>query len=251
MIERGGAVKLFVIQNEFVMKPKDLLRPYRWQDRKVLLKDGVFYVPDFLPNYEDSHLARWEDPALFGNKNPVHIEYCSGNGRWIIERALSYPDINWIAVERRFDRVRKIWSKVQNEGIKNLFIICGEALIATQYYIAKESISAIYINFPDPWPKERHAKHRLVQKPFTAELARILKIEGSLTLVTDHIPYSEQMIAELQPLSSLSPLFPHPYYTKEMKGYGSSWFEDLWREKGAEIRYQKYRKISLKEEGLV
>lgn len=222
------------------MKPKDLRRPYRWEQRRVLIQDGILYVPDFYPNYRDFSFPGWAE--LFGSDQPVHVEYCSGNGRWIIERVQSEPDKNWVAVEMRFDRVRKIWSKIQNLGLSNLFIVCGEACLATHHYFPAESVAQAYVNFPDPWPKDRHAKHRLIQADFIKEVSRILCPEGKLTLVTDDVPYSEQMLAELEASELLKPTFPAPHFIHEWEDYGRSWFEDLWREKGADIRYIQYSK---------
>ena len=224
------------------MKPKDLKFPFSWEERKVVLSDRVLYIPEYYDQYDDFTFPSWQDPQLFGNENPVIVEYCSGNGTWIAKKAMEQPSYNWVAIEKRFDRVRKIWSKIKNQGLQNLIVFCGEGFRLTQEYLPADSVDQVYINFPDPWPKKRHAKHRIVQPPFTEEMRRILKEDGKITLVTDDATYSEQMIEVLQNQEAMESVYPDPYFVDEMEGYGTSFFDSLWRDKGRMIRYHQYRK---------
>ncbi len=222
------------------MKPKDFKYPFRWEERRPLLEGRVFYVPDY---YQEHHLfpfPPFEDPQLFGNTNPVHLEYCSGNGTWIVEKARSNPHLNWVAVEWDFERVRKIASKACNAKLSNLFVISGEALTFTKHYLPKGALEQVYVNFPDPWPKKRHAKHRLFRLPFILEVARALKPGGFGTFVTDDIPYSEQICEVLLESKLWNPLMPPPYYKKEAAGYGTSFFDTLFRAQGKEIRFLEW-----------
>lgn len=208
--------------------------PYRWNERKVILTDGVLFVPDRLESYRPLEIE------LYPQDRPVHIEYCSGNGAWIADKAEAFPDIFWIAVEKKFDRVRKIWSKVKRRQLSNLLIICGEGLMATSHYIKDSSIAHVYVNFPDPWPKKRHWKHRIIQQPFLDEMRRILGSSGQLTFVTDDAEYSKVMTEELQQASHFTPLSMAPYFVTELIGYGSSYFEELWRAQGKPIFYHQW-----------
>jgi tRNA (guanine-N7-)-methyltransferase len=157
------------------MKPSDLKAPFAWNARKVILEDRILYAPTRCETYDDFHMPSWSDPLLFGNAQPVHVEYCSGNGAWITEKAQEFPEINWVAVEKKFMRVRKIWSKIKNLQLPNLIAACGEAYGVTRRYFPAGSVAQAYINFPDPWPKKRHAKNRLIRPVFVAEVARILQ----------------------------------------------------------------------------
>ncbi len=168
------------------MKPKDLPYPYKWDGRHPLLKDKVFYVPEYYREHRKELFPFFEE--FFGNDNPVHLEFCSGNEEWIINRAQENPNVNWVAVEMWFERVRKIYSKMVNYGIDNLMIISGEGLTFSREYLPDSCLDKVYVNFPDPWPKDRHAKHRIIKRPFVEELRRTVKKEGSVTLVTDNIP---------------------------------------------------------------
>ncbi|MEM8727679.1 MAG: tRNA (guanine(46)-N(7))-methyltransferase TrmB [Chlamydiota bacterium] len=206
------------------MKPNDLPHPYNWQDRRPLLKDKIFYVPNHYRRHEKELFPNLQ--RYFGNDHPIYLEYCSGNGEWVLNRALENPGINWIAVEMRFERVRKIYSKTVNYGVENLLIISGEGLTFSREYLSARCLDEAYINFPDPWPKNRHAKHRMIQPPFVRELRQKVKKGGLVTLVTDHISYKEQIEHQMGGWSKVE---------ASRENYGSSFFERLWRRHGLPI----------------
>jgi tRNA (guanine-N7-)-methyltransferase len=230
------------------MKPEDLKSPFTWDKRYILVQDRVWYVPEQFEDFTSFSFPGWSHPQLFEQARPICLEYCSGNGAWIVAKAQAYPEYNWVAIERKFSRVRKIWSKVKNCSIANLLAVCGEGHCITQQYIPSSSVQAVYINFPDPWPKKRHAKHRLIQVSFVEEIHRILQPGGVLTMVTDDESYSAIIIHILQQIVGFESLFANPYYVMDYPDYGTSYFEDLWRQKGKAIRYHAFRKTDLKME---
>lgn len=220
------------------MQPKKLKFPYRWEERRPEISDGVLFIPDYYDKHKEWTFPSWE--ALFGNKNRVVVEYCSGNGSWIAEKARDKSK-NWVAVEWRFERVQKIWSKKKNQQLDNLFIVCGDARVFVRDYLREHSVDEVFVNFPDPWPKEKHAKNRLFQPPFIAELARTVKEGASFTVATDDPTYGQQLVEVVFSNGAWSAL-PHPHYVTEWHGYGASYFDALWREKGREIRYFQFCK---------
>jgi len=224
------------------MKPEDLKSPFRWEQRRVLFQDRVLYVPDYYDRYDEFSFPGWDDPAFFGNHNPVNVEYCSGNGAWVAGKAAENPAINWVAVEQQFVRARKIWSKIKNHNLNNLIVICGEAATATSHYFTSESINEVYINFPDPWPKQRHAKNRLIRPSFIQDVWRILQKGKRWTFVTDDPDYSELLLEEMGSCAGFSSCYPAPHYVTDYPGYGTSYFDQLWREKGKLIRYHQFQK---------
>jgi tRNA (guanine-N7-)-methyltransferase len=223
------------------MKPKNLKFPFKWEERTPQISNGVLFVPQYYDKHHEWPKDDWH--SLFQNYANKNVEYCSGNGTWIIEKAKQDPEVLWIAVEKRFDRVRKIWSKKQNYNIHNLLIVCGEAYVFSRYYLNESSLDHVFVNFPDPWPKEKHAKNRLLQKNFVEELSRLVKKGGTTTLVTDDEPYSGQIIFEMCQSKLWDPCFQDPYYRTEWPGYGDSYFDQLWREKGRMIRYMQFENI--------
>jgi tRNA (guanine-N7-)-methyltransferase len=224
------------------MKPEDLKSPFTWGQRRILIEDRIWYVPDQFEDYASFSFPGWEHLQVFDVKRPICIEYCSGNGAWIAAKALAHPEYNWVAIDRKFVRVRKIWSKIKNFSLDNLLVACGEGYRMTHQYFPSSSVQAAYINFPDPWPKRRHFKNRLVQIPFIEEIHRILQKDGVLTMVTDDPFCSKYMIETLQRVVGFQSVYRDPYYVIDYPSYGTSYFEDLWRQKGKTIRYHAFRK---------
>lgn len=205
--------------------------------------DRIWYVPQRTATEEEFIFPGWSHKTFFNNSNPVSIEYCSGNGAWIAAKAMEFPFINWVAVEKKFVRARQIWAKIKNLNLDNLIVICGEGFNATKSFFKDNSLSHVYVNFPDPWPKTRHAKHRIIQPEFLSELRRCLEEKGKLTVVTDDEKFSSWVIHLVSKHEGYKSLFEKPYYVTEQTDYGTSFFEDLWREKGLTIRYHQFQKV--------
>ncbi|MDE3045664.1 MAG: tRNA (guanosine(46)-N7)-methyltransferase TrmB [Verrucomicrobiota bacterium] len=217
------------------MKTKeDLFIPFSWEERRPIFLERFFYMPK---NYEYQE-QRFQWAELFGNEKPVHLEICSGNGQWIGERALQQPEVNWVGVELRFDRARKIWLKSFRENIPNLQVICGEGGAFLRCYAPPASVSQVFINFPDPWPKPRHAKHRIIQVPFLEALHAVVRSGGRVTLATDDVPYRDQMISEFSQVKGWKRI-----EETDWSSYGDSYFANLWKGKGRTIYYLQYEPL--------
>ncbi|MCI0382342.1 MAG: tRNA (guanosine(46)-N7)-methyltransferase TrmB [Chlamydiae bacterium] len=219
------------------MKPKDLKYPFPWEDRKPLLLNQIFFIPDHYALHGEQKI----DLPSFNQNTKIMIEYCSGNGSWVTQKALENPESSWIAVERQFERVQKIYAKVHNLGLKNLLVVCGEAKIFTHFYLSGDLIDEAYINFPDPWPKSKHAKHRLMQLEFIEELSRIIKPKGMLMVVTDDANYVEEILEKMGKNENWACRYEYPHFRTSQENYGSSYFDTLWRSKGKTIHYLKFQ----------
>ena len=218
------------------MKNGSTLRiPFTWEERRPVFIDRCLYIPAHYNLHEKWEKIPFSHPSFFGNSNPVVIEYCSGNGQWIVERAKDNPGMNWIAVEKKFDRSQKIWKKIHIEELTNIFVVCGDARIFSSYYIPEKSISKIFVNFPDPWPKLRHAKHRLLQVDFFQLLEKQMVRGATAFFNTDDFPYVERILSDILPLSNWKSLLPSPYFATDLPDYGQSYFYDLWKSKGRNI----------------
>ncbi|MBI3236362.1 MAG: tRNA (guanine(46)-N(7))-methyltransferase TrmB [Chlamydiales bacterium] len=225
------------------MKPKNLKSLFSWEERRPYLQDRILAVPRHYALHLAFPFPSFDHPDLFGRQAPTYVEYCSGNGDWIIEKALAFPHYNWFAVEKRFDRIQKIWSKLKNHNVANLIAVCGEAHPFTSYYLPSGSIAGCYVNFPDPWPKEKHAKHRLFQKEFLCELARVLSPDAQVTVATDHRDFIEEIALSFsRQKDSFFPAYPPPHYVTEWPEYGFSYFEKLFRDQGKTIHYLQFTK---------
>lgn len=221
-----------------MVKPKDIAPPFPKKSPRVMIHDRVWYMSP-LADFSTFEFPGWTHELLFSNLGQIHIEYCSGNGSWIVEKAEQYPETNWLAVEKRFDRTRKIWSKIKNKNLTNVVAAFAEGMALSSHYLPSSSVSAIYVNFPDPWPKHRHAKHRIISPFFFQEASRILVKEGRLIFVTDDEPYSAQFLTLVSEQPSFSQTLPPPGYTSPPESYGTSFFDSLFRNQGKQIYYHE------------
>lgn len=214
-----------------------LTAPFSWKERAPCVDKGVLYVPEYYFAHDASAFPGW---SHFAHPQPVRVEFCSGNGAWIVDRAQRDPTSNWVAIEKRFDRVRKIWGARERAALSNLFIVSGEALTFLTHYAPPCSIAEAFINFPDPWPKRRGAKHRLMTQPFLDALARCLLPHGQVTFVTDDRVYFDATTCEVDQHTA----FSTPLVRSEIADYGTSFFDGLWREKGRAIHYLIFERLA-------
>lgn len=178
----------------------------------------------------------WQALTLPLPEQSVAVEFCSGNGHWVVDQAKAHPEFYWVAVEKRLSRARKILRKAENAGLTNLLVVCSEAKWFTQHYLKKGQISRVFVNFPDPWPKDRHSHHRLFEPQFVEEVTRVCAPSAQLHLVTDHAEYLEQALACMKAHSSWSPVLEAPHWiTFELEQWGYSYFGDLWKSKGCQL----------------
>jgi tRNA (guanine-N7-)-methyltransferase len=213
-----------------VKTAKDLIIPFTWTERRPILLERFFYMP---AAYE----YKREFIPFFEEEKPIFLEFCSGNGDWIAERAKQYPEFNWLAVEKKFIRARSIWLKIDRMELSNLTVACAEGATFARFYAPK--VKEIFINFPDPWPKLRHAKHRIIRSPFLMSLLDIVEIGGRITCVTDDAQYAAEMEREF----GKCPPWKFLFHVHEWPDYGRSFFNDLWIRKGRNIHYLCYEKI--------
>ena len=125
--------------------------------------------------------------SVFGNDRPIRIEIGMGKGRFLMDMAVLHPEINYIGIEM-YDSVllRAVQKREKLETeIKNLFFIRMDARQLPEVF-AEGEVDRIYLNFSDPWPKDRHAKRRLTSHEFLARYEKILKKDGTLEFKTDN-----------------------------------------------------------------
>lgn len=138
--------------------------------------------------------GRWKD--FFGNDNPIRIEIGMGKGKFITELAVNNPDINYIGIEKYSSVLIRAVEKRKELDIKNLFFIRMDAVEICNIF-DKGEIDRIYLNFSDPWPKDRHAKRRLTSRQFFARYDEILKDGGVVEFKTDNRPLFDFSLEEI------------------------------------------------------
>lgn len=135
--------------------------------------------------------------ALFGRNAPRTVEIGFGNGDNLVSLASAHPERDFLGIEVYRAGVGRVFLAAQQRQLSNLRVICHDAVEVLERQIPQRSLDEILILFPDPWPKKRHHKRRLVQAPFVELLANRLRPGGLLRLATDWQPYAQEMLAAL------------------------------------------------------
>jgi tRNA (guanine-N7-)-methyltransferase len=141
--------------------------------------------------------------TIFGNENPVILEIGFGMGIATAKIALDNPEKNYIGIEVHRPGIGRLLWEIQKSKIKNIRVIEHDAAEVIAGMIPPASAAGVHIFFPDPWPKKRHHKRRLVARPFTELLAEKLAAGGYLYMVTDWEDYGNWALEELSATAGL------------------------------------------------
>ena len=163
--------------------------------KELLPKYGVEYRPSF-PDWE----------KIFSRKNPQVLEIGSGMGESTAAIAKAHPEVDFIAVEVHGPGVGSLLNRIAAEGLTNLRVIRHDAVEVLERMIPDGALAAIHLFFPDPWPKKRHHKRRLVQLPFASLMARKLKGNGILHVATDWPEYADHIEQVLREKALFDPV---------------------------------------------
>lgn len=184
-------------------QPAKADRP-RFRDRQAYKRSGVNPYVDLHREYAECLLPandawtwreRWSE--RFGREAPLHLEIGSGNGEFLAELASRHPDTDFIGVEIRYKRCVLVAKKLVEAGVHNA-VICRYHAAFLDDLLEPGSLDAVYVNHPDPWPKGRHEKNRLISRWFLEDVCLYLKPGGVLRLKSDHranIERAELLIA--------------------------------------------------------
>jgi len=167
---------------------------------------------------DDGSLFAIDPRAIFGNDAPLEIELGAGKGDFIVARAQEFPDRNFLAAELSGVVSRMLAVRCGRAGLANLRVVRMDARTLVNLMLERESVAAYHIYFPDPWPKERHHKHRLFTPYFVTSLCRTLRSHGMLFVATDVAEYAREIFAMLD-LSGLA-LLQEPVPGRDQTGFG-------------------------------
>ncbi len=149
---------------------------------------------DYCIDEPSSLKGKWN--TLFGNDNPIYIEVGMGKGQFIHTHAKLHPNINYIGIEKFSSVLLRALQKMDADPLSNLKFIRMDAEYITDVF-DKDEISKIYLNFSDPWPKDRHAKRRLTSSRFLERYSNFLKPDGELEFKTDNKALFDFSIEEI------------------------------------------------------
>ena len=183
----------------------------------------------------DDFFRSYEKEEIFGDDNPLEIDLGCGDGSFLLDMAERYPERNFLGVERLLGRVRHVCKGIQERGLTNVKVLRLESEYTLEYLLAPGSISRLHLLCPDPWPKARHHKNRLVQQNFLGILKKALSSDGEFLFKTDHPGYYEWVCEEMETFGKFTPL---PWPEPDEEGgffYPKTDFQRQWEKQGKEI----------------
>ena len=157
------------------------------------MQEGAGHGTDYEIKIRDGEEA-FDWNQLFGNSRPVEIEIGCGRGMFIIKSALENPEINFLGIEKSARFFRMFKERVAKSGAENIRLIRAEAGYLIKKFVPAHSVKAVHVYFPDPWPKKRHRKRRLVNGSFLESVTRILLPDGRLFFATDFQDYFDEIV---------------------------------------------------------
>jgi tRNA (guanine-N7-)-methyltransferase len=196
--------------------------------------------PNYLRAPELATPADW--PALFGNDHPLALEIGCGIGDFIVKTAADHPDRNFIAIDFYNKGCYKTCRRIDAAGLTNVRVLREEARQFIVERIAKESLAAVYINCPDPWPKKKHRKRRLVNRHFLEFLAEYLAPGADFFFATDFDDYGLDVAGMMPGIEGLENRLTPDLYRHELEGYHLSKYMRKFMAEGKRIYFVHYRK---------
>jgi len=210
-----------------------------FEDDIYIFSNGIKSQTEKIQKY--SHGGKYENyermtgADFFGNDNPFNIEIGIGNGEFSAEYAKKYPDQNFLGFEVMKRIFKRAVTKAKQVESGNIRLIHFDATFFVSI-LKDESVDNFYVNFPDPWPKKKHKKRRLLKTQFIELMVSKLKTGGTLCMATDQIDYAEEIVENLKPVESLNSVYdtiyidrlddylPTKYYRKFVPELGVHFF---------------------------
>ncbi|MCF7858102.1 MAG: tRNA (guanosine(46)-N7)-methyltransferase TrmB [Candidatus Cloacimonetes bacterium] len=204
-------------------------------DNSILVESRKIYELEFVDD------RKLDFPAIFGNSNPIHLEIGSGRGEFLIKIAKQNPQINFIGIDLKEKRFKTLLRKLFKEHLLNVRvakIFLDENIIK---FIDENSIETIYLQYPDPWPKKRHNRRRIIQDNFVSAMKNLLVPGGLVDIVTDHREYALWIVDHFRNREDFFALYEIGFKRVPDKNHIETYFEKLKREEGFEPYFMKFR----------
>ncbi|MEI0447463.1 tRNA (guanosine(46)-N7)-methyltransferase TrmB [Brachyspira intermedia] len=200
-----------------------------------------YLLDDF--NSEDSSIIVNELQKRLSDYEIRELEIGCGNGKFIVELAMNNKDKYFVGIEYSYKAAKKAVSKAYKRNIKNLTIIFGEANnVIDKYLKEKYYFDKIYLNFPDPWPKKKHAHRRIFTRSFLDKMHTILKDDGIFYSVTDDDNYALEIMNPIYKEAENFRNVLDSEYVHKLEGYGVTLYEEKMRAVGHNIYFFAHSK---------
>lgn len=205
--------------------------------RKFLEHRAVISWQEFRALREDEIFTRTDNPRV--------LELGSGWGEFAIQWAQTHPEQEFVAMEIKPDRISSTLKKIDNLGLENLKILPINFSWFLEELFPAHTFDTVFVNFPDPWPKKRHWKHRLVQPSFPETIHRLMRGHGLLHLATDHGPYSRRILQRFREYPDLwKSRIPAPGYTlNRPEEIPETRFERIQTRLGFKPRFMQWERL--------
>ena len=220
--------------NHTVVAVETLLRKHRQIQRVIPIVS-----PHFLPAERLAAVPDWR--VEFGRLAPLALEIGCGTGHFILQRAVQQPESDFLAIDIYNKGCLKTCRKLASAGLHNVRVARVEARELLLKVLPAESLQAIYINCPDPWPKQRHRDRRLVNRDFLALALSRLHPEGDLFFSSDCRDYAEQVVTALAALPGFTNQFEQPY-VGQLPGYPLSKYMRRFIGQGLPLHFIHHRR---------
>lgn len=189
--------------------------------------EGKYFI-----NNPNEYKGKWH--KLFNNNNPIYIEIGMGKGNFIIKNAIENPNINYIGIEMYDSVILRAVEKTNELELNNLYLIRMDARLIEDVF--DKEIDLIYLNFSDPWPKERHAKRRLTSPRFLARYDNIFRGDNHIIMKTDNLDLFNYSVDSLKEYGYTINEISNDLH-KEKDNIITTEYEDKFTSKGMKINY--------------
>ncbi len=225
-------------------KPRRSIRSYVRRESRITPAQ-VRALGELWPRYgipDGDAVLDWL--AVFGRRAPVILEIGFGNGEALAAAAAAHPENNYLGIEVHRPGAGSLLRRVEEEGLTNVRVMLGDASDVLARRVPDASLAAVRLFFPDPWPKKRHHKRRLVQPNFTEMVARKLEPGGYFHLATDWPDYAAHMGVVLSQTAGLVEAGGTDLYRELVVARLVTRFEQRGRKLGHEVRDLVYRRAA-------
>jgi len=187
--------------------------------------------------------SSWKE--IFESKGPLKVEICSGKDEFLIRMAEREPQTCFVGIERSLSVSAKLISKIDRSGLANIRVVCEPAELVLKECFGSNQIEMIYINFPDPWPKRKHYKRRLINSDFIPLVIDRLNLGGVVQFVSDHKDYVQWALAHFEANPALKNLFGKNNYKNNVTDYPPTLFMKKYIREGREFYFLNFIKQSI------
>lgn len=171
---------------------------------------------------------------------PLEVDLGCGDGGFLLKMAEHYPEREFLGVERLLGRVRKVGKKITRQGTVNARVLRLDSKYVVEWLLPEQSVSRLHLMCPDPWPKAKHHRRRLIQPTFLTAVCRVLKDGGEFLFMTDHEEYHEWALEMIGgtgkfvalPWKADSFFHPRTDFQQQWEAEGKSMFRQRYRQSG-------------------